>query len=70
MNTILIEKPPEIPQDLELAGSYMFSDGGGVVFQFKSTVKNEWHEYVYKSKQWTKVQLANAPVPQNVQLVE
>jgi hypothetical protein len=70
MKTMMIEKPPEIEQDLELAGAYFFNDGGGTVYLFKSTMTNEWYEFVWKSKAWTKVKLVNAPVPQDIQLVE
>ena len=66
MKTVMIEKPPGIQQDLELAGSYNFSDGGGTVYLFKSTVTNEWYEFVWKSKAWTRVKLVNAPVPRIV----
>jgi hypothetical protein len=71
MNTILVEKPPELKGlDLELAGSYFFTDGGGVVYTFKTTVTNEWYELVWKTKTWTKCKLVNEVVPQTVQLVE
>ena len=66
MKTVMIEKPPGIQQDLELAGSYNFSDGGGTVYLFKSTVTNEWYELVWIIKAWTRVKLVNAPVPRIV----
>jgi len=66
MKTHIIEKPPEITGDLELAGAYMFADGGGTVYCFKSTITNEWYEFVWKSKKWIKCKISSARIIQNV----